>query len=168
MARFNTRKKIIATTVLFLIFIWGLLLHGAAILSDIQYNHEISDMMPTDAYIMDIKTLKTRSSLGIYKKMIKLRYKANGVIYEREVIMIVDRLFQLEKGVSYSVGDKITIYYELGNPKKIVYPNSAQREMLFYECTVLFPVATLFIIDLILDRRSESTRLKRKKKEQDA
>ena len=169
MIRLHKRKKIIFAIILSLIFIWGQLLQGPAILSNIQYNHEISDMSSLDAYIIDITTLSSnKPHIGTIKRVIHVRYKIDGIMYQQEFIMIVDRIFQIKKDLSYSVGDNITIYYEPENPRKIVYPNSAQRELQFYEYTVLLPALGLFLLEGILDNRSAGARLKRKKhKEQD-
>lgn len=77
--------------------------------------------------------------------------------------MIVGRMFiKMKEDYYYSVGDKIIIFYELGNPNKIAYPNSVEREEL-YEFICLGALVLTGVIDFILDRCNKSADSKKAK-----
>ena len=90
--------------------------------SKIQYDRLVSDMKSLEARIVDIDLdvhLK-----GPDEQEISIEYVVDGVVYNRELETDTTISFAAGSGAHYSVGDKITIFYDPQNPEIIASPRS--------------------------------------------
>lgn len=114
------------------------------VISKLQYEELVSDMLPAQATIVDIDTrYHTKGNV----QRIFIEYFVDGVSYERE--LKTDTGLSLAPGIgsSYSVGEKLNIFYDPENPAVIASPQSVQRANVFL---VLFSVFTAFSLVLLM------------------
>lgn len=161
MTKLNIRKKILYTIIIFLIIVllWGEYLSGFAFFSRIQYNNITSDMNSVEATVVDITGEHIKSSRGRTGRWIQITYEVDGVIYLKEPRIIVERLFKTQEDFYYSVGDKLTIFYDPENPNEIAYPNSYEREQT-YELICLCAIVVVAGIEFILNKCQTSSKSK--------
>ncbi|MBO5898260.1 MAG: DUF3592 domain-containing protein [Clostridia bacterium] len=96
--------------------------YGFSGFSDVWYRHRIADMEPVEATVVDTDLHDRRRNPDIQE--VSVTYEVDGETYQGELDMAVKSLF-VGRRVLYSVGDKITLYYDAENPYEIAYPNSA-------------------------------------------
>ena len=168
MAKLKGHKKILYPIIVFLIIVllWGDYLSGFAVLSRIQYNHITADMNSVEATVVDIAGEYAKSSRGRTTRWIYVTYEVEGVIYTQELRMIVRRLFKMQEDFYYSVGDKLTIFYDLENPNEIAYRNSAEREET-YELIFLGTIVLVAGIEFIFNKCQPSSEAKKEKRNQE-
>ncbi len=90
-----------------------------SIISLIQYNELIQDMLTTEATITDIKTDHHSSKYGGYDQEMQIVYAVDGKIYSRELATDTPVAFQAGYRTHFSVGDVVEIYYNPETPMEI-------------------------------------------------
>ena len=92
------------------------------VISKIQYNQLVSDMEPIEVTIVDVDSHVSRK--GMDWQEIYIEYAVDGIVYNRELKTDTVISFRAGRGAHYSVGDKITIFYDPENPQIIAAPRT--------------------------------------------
>ncbi len=126
--RYNRAFKQGIAAILFCILLFGSII-GFFIVSKIQYNRLVADMKPVEATIVDIDyDVHVR---GPNEQEIYIEYIVDGIVYSRELKTDTGISFAAGTAANYSIGDKVSIFYDPQNPEIIASPRS-QRVGIFY------------------------------------
>lgn len=144
------------------ILLWGSYLSGFSLFSRIQYQIVTADMNSVEATVVDVEGEWRKFESGRLSHSIDVTYEVEGKTYHQTLEIIVQRMIKVREDYEYSVGDKITIYYEPGNPEKVEYPNSEWRELTYdLICICVLVIGTGIVTSL--ERYHSSSRSKRSK-----
>lgn len=136
--------------ILIAVLLWGCV-SVALMLSRLQYNKQVADMIPVEATVVDTD-LNVRSGLPDVME-VSITYEVDGVEYSGEMTVSVNKR---GSNPHYSAGDKANIFYDPENPAKIAYPNSADTEDVYrlagYACVVL----AVCVLEAVIKRKRKS------------
>jgi len=139
---------IIACVICFLLA-FGLI--ASAIVSKIQYDNLVENMLPTKAQIIDIDL--DISVRGPDEQEIYITYEVDGIVYERELATDTTISFDAGTEANYSVGDWVEILYNPENPNQIASPRSVSVANVFMWLGLAFLVFMLLVLYLIISGR---------------
>ena len=122
-----------------------------AVVSNIQYNNLVENMLPIEAQIINIDL--DLSVRGPNEQEIYITYEVDGIVYERE--LATDTLVSFAAGTeaNYSVGDFVEIYYNPEDPNQIASSRSASVANTFMWLGIAFLGFMLFLLYLIISGR---------------
>lgn len=122
-----------------------------AVVSKIQYNNLVKNMLPTQAQIVDIDLdINLR---GPDEQEIYITYEVDGIVYERELATDTTISFGAGTGANYSVGDWIEIFYNPEDPNQIASPRSVSVSNGYMWLGLAFLGFMLFFLYLIINGR---------------
>ena len=119
--RYNRAFKKGLSAILFCIILFGSII-VFFIISKVQYDQLVSNMISLEATIVDIDL--DIHIKGPDEQKIFIEYEVNGIVYNRELKTDTAISFRAGRGAHYSVGEKVQIFYNPQNPEIIASPRS--------------------------------------------
>lgn len=137
--------------------LFGVLLFGSIvvffIISKVQYDHLVSGMQSLKATIVDIDFdihVKGPDEQEIY-----IEYVVDGVVYSRELETDTAISFAAGTGAHYSIGDKVSIFYDPQNPEIIASPRSVSVGYFWLILALFFLGLVLFALWWMIKSRQK-------------
>ena len=121
------------------------------VVSKIQYDQLVSDMIPLEATIVD--TDYDVHLKGPDEQKIYIEYVVDGVVYSRKLDTDTAISFRAGVGANYSIGDKIAIFYDPQNPEIIASPRSITVGYFWLIFGLLFLGLVLFALGWMIKSR---------------
>lgn len=135
--------------------LFSLVLFGSVIIffviSKIQYDRLVADMVPIEATIIDIDMKVHRR--GPNEQEIYITYEVDGVVYNRELKTDTVISFAAGRGAHYSVGDKVEIFYDPQDPAVIASPRSVGVGAFYLVLGLIGLVPVLYALLYIVKKR---------------
>lgn len=150
--RYNRDFKKCLAAILFGIVLFGSII-AFFIVSKIQYDQLISNMISLEATIVDIDYdfhIKGPDQQEIY-----IEYAVDGVSYSRELETDTVISFAAGTGAHYSIGDKIPILYDPQNPEIIASPRSVSVGYFWLILALFFLGLVLFALWWMIKSRQK-------------
>ena len=136
--RYNRVFKQGIAAIVFCILMSAILI-GTFIIFKIQYDQLVSDMVTIEATITDIDYRVHRR--GPDEQEIYIEYVLDGIVYNRELSTDTGVSYSAGTGADFSIGDKVTIFYDPQDPNVIASPRSVSVGyfwLIFGLCFLLF------------------------------
>lgn len=121
------------------------------IVSKIQYDQLVSGMKPLEATIVDVD-YHTHPK-GLDWQEIYIEYAVDGIVYNRELKTDTAISFRAGTGAHYSVGERVSIFYNPQNPEIIASPRSVSVGIFWLIFALFFLCLVLFALWYVIKRR---------------
>ena len=149
--RFNREFKFGIASMLIVFFI-GAALTTMAVVSNIQYDTLVAEMVSTEATIIDIDMDYNRK--GPDEQKIYIEYEVDGFIYSRKLATDTKVTFAAGLGSDYSVGDKVPIFYDPENPETIASPRTVRVGYAMLAIGLFILAISIFLLFVDIKKRS--------------
>lgn len=148
--RYNRIFKEGLIAILFCIILFGSVV-VFFVVSKIQYDQLVADMLSLEATIVDIDL--DLHSRGPDEQEIYIEYVVDGVVYNRELGTDTAISFAAGYGAHYSVGDQIQIFYDPQNPEMIASPRTQSVGIFWFIFALLSLALVLLALWWMIKRR---------------
>ena len=148
--RYNRIFKEGLIAILFCIILFGSVV-VFFVVSKIQYDQLVADMLSLEATIVDIDLDLHRR--GPDEQEIYIEYVVDGVVYNRKLGTDTSISFAAGYGAHYSVGDQIQILYDPQNPEMIASPRTQSVGIFWFIFALLSLALVLLALWWMIKRR---------------
>ena len=148
--RYNRIFKEGLIAILFCIILFGSVV-VFFVVSKIQYDQLVADMLSLEATIVDIDLDLHRR--GPDEQEIYIEYVVDGVVYNRKLGTDTSISFAAGYGAHYSVGDQIQIFYDPQNPEMIASPRTQSVGIFWFIFALLSLALVLLALWWMIKRR---------------